>query len=108
VLRSEGDFTTLGREIGRSSTTWKIEHERFEERLRVRIDVPQACSLRIPRWRAAAGGKRHQHGVARARPRRRRDRGRLDTVSGAGAARVGEEHMPLQAAAPATPAITSA
>jgi len=49
VLRSEGDFTTLGREIELVEHYLKIEHERFEERLRVRIDVPQALRhLRIP------------------------------------------------------------
>ena len=49
VLRSEGDFTTLGREIELVEHYLKIEHERFEERLRLRIDVPQALRhLRIP------------------------------------------------------------
>ena len=49
VLRSEGDFTTLGREIELVEHYLKIEHERFEERLRVRIDVPQALRhVRIP------------------------------------------------------------
>ena len=42
VLRSEGEFTTLGRELELVEHYLKIEHERFEERLRVRIDVPQA------------------------------------------------------------------
>jgi sensor histidine kinase YesM len=41
VLRSEGDFTTLGRELELVEHYLKIEHERFEERLRVRIDVPR-------------------------------------------------------------------
>ena len=49
VLRSDGDFTTLGREIELVEHYLKIEHERFEERLRLRIDVPQALRhLRIP------------------------------------------------------------
>ena len=49
VLRSEGDFTTLGREIELVEHYLRIEHERFEERLRVRIDVPQSLRrLRIP------------------------------------------------------------
>lgn len=49
VLRSEGDFTTLGREIELVEHYLKIEHERFEERLRVRVDVPQALRhSRIP------------------------------------------------------------
>jgi hypothetical protein len=42
VLRSEGEFTTLGRELELVEHYLKIEHERFEERLRVGIDVPQA------------------------------------------------------------------
>ena len=49
VLRSEGEFTTLGRELELVEHYLKIEHERFEERLRVRIDVPQSLrTLRIP------------------------------------------------------------
>jgi hypothetical protein len=49
VLKSEGEFTTLGRELELVEHYLKIEHERFEERLRVRIDVPQALRiLRIP------------------------------------------------------------
>jgi len=49
VLRSEGDFTTLGREIELVEHYLKIEHARFEERLRVRVDVPQSLRhLRIP------------------------------------------------------------
>jgi hypothetical protein len=49
VLKSEGEFTTLGRELELVEHYLKIEHERFEERLRVRIDVPQSLrGLRIP------------------------------------------------------------
>ena len=49
VLRSEGEFTTLGRELELVEHYLKIEHERFEERLRVRVDVPQALRRhRIP------------------------------------------------------------
>ncbi len=49
VLKSEGEFTTLGRELELVEHYLKIEHERFEERLRVRIDVPQSLrSIRIP------------------------------------------------------------
>ncbi len=40
VLRPEGEFTTLGRELELVEHYLDIEHERFEERLRVRIDVP--------------------------------------------------------------------
>jgi hypothetical protein len=49
VLRSEGELTTLGREIELVEHYLDIERERFEERLQVRIDVPQALrSLTIP------------------------------------------------------------
>ena len=49
VLKSEGEFTTLGRELELVEHYLKIEHERFEERLRVRIDVPPALhAYRIP------------------------------------------------------------
>jgi signal transduction histidine kinase len=49
VLRSEGEFTTLGREIELIESYLDIEHARFEQRLRVRIDVPAALrSLRVP------------------------------------------------------------
>jgi hypothetical protein len=40
VLRSEGEFTTLGRELELIEAYLDIERARFEERLRVRIDVP--------------------------------------------------------------------
>jgi len=49
VLRSDGEFTTLGREIELVEHYLKIEHERFEERLRIAIDVPAALrGHRIP------------------------------------------------------------
>jgi len=49
VLKSEGEFTTLGREVELIEHYLKIEYERFEERLRVRIDVPQSLRAhRIP------------------------------------------------------------
>jgi hypothetical protein len=49
VLRSEGEFTTLGREIELVEHYLDIERERFEERLRVSIDVPQALrTVRVP------------------------------------------------------------
>jgi two-component system LytT family sensor kinase len=49
VLRSEGEFTTLGREIELVESYLDIEHARFEQRLRVRIDVPAALrNLRVP------------------------------------------------------------
>ena len=40
VLRSEGEFTTLGRELEVIEAYLDIERERFEQRLRVSIDVP--------------------------------------------------------------------
>jgi two-component system LytT family sensor kinase len=49
VLRSEGEFTTLGREVELIESYLEIEHARFEQRLRVRIDVPAALrGLRVP------------------------------------------------------------
>ncbi len=49
VLRSEGEFTTLGRELDLIEAYLDIEHARFEQRLRVRIDVPQALrNIRLP------------------------------------------------------------
>jgi len=49
VLKSEGEFTTLGRELELVEHYLKIEHERFEERLRVRVNAPQSLrALRIP------------------------------------------------------------
>ena len=49
VLRSEGELTTLGRELELIESYLDIERARFEERLRVRIDVPAALkSLRVP------------------------------------------------------------
>jgi two-component system LytT family sensor kinase len=40
VLRSEGEFTTLGRELEMVESYLEIERARFEQRLRVTIDVP--------------------------------------------------------------------
>ena len=40
VLRSEGEFTTLGRERELIDCYLKIEHERFEERLAYTLDIP--------------------------------------------------------------------
>ncbi len=49
VLRSEGDATTLGRELDLVEAYLDIERARFEERLRVSIRVPEALRhLRIP------------------------------------------------------------
>jgi two-component system LytT family sensor kinase len=49
VLRSEGEFTTLGRELEMIESYLDIERARFEHRLAVRIDVPHALMhLRVP------------------------------------------------------------
>ncbi len=49
LLRRDGEFTTLGREMDIVAHYLDIEHERFEERLRVRIDVPAPLrSAHIP------------------------------------------------------------
>src|SRR4029453_13975706 len=40
VLRSDGEFTTLGRERELIDCYLQIERERFEERLRTQIDIP--------------------------------------------------------------------
>jgi hypothetical protein len=49
VLRSDGEFTTLGREIDLVEHYLMIERERFEERLSIRIDVPANLrDCRIP------------------------------------------------------------
>ena len=49
VLRSEGEYTTLGREIELIESYLEIEHARFEQRLRVRIDVPAHLRrVRVP------------------------------------------------------------
>jgi hypothetical protein len=49
VLRSDGEFTTLGREMELVGHYLDIERERFEERLRVGIDVPYTLRrLSIP------------------------------------------------------------
>ncbi len=49
LLRREGEFTTLGREIDIVEHYLDIERERFEERLRVRIDLPaELRAVQIP------------------------------------------------------------
>jgi two-component system LytT family sensor kinase len=49
VLRSEGEFTTLGRELEVVEAYLDIERARFEQRLRVTIDVPARLrSVRVP------------------------------------------------------------
>jgi two-component system LytT family sensor kinase len=49
VLRSEGEFTTLGREVEVIEAYLDIERARFEQRLRVTIDVPMGLrTIRVP------------------------------------------------------------
>jgi signal transduction histidine kinase len=49
VLRSEGEFTTLGREIDTIAAYLDIERARFERRLRATLDVPKGlANLRVP------------------------------------------------------------
>jgi two-component system LytT family sensor kinase len=49
VLRSEGEFTTLGREMEIVESYLEIERARFDERLRIRLDVPSTLlHMRIP------------------------------------------------------------
>jgi signal transduction histidine kinase len=49
VLRSEGEFTTLGRELEIVESYLDIERARFEQRLRVTIDVPARLRhIRLP------------------------------------------------------------
>jgi len=49
VLRSEGEFTSLGRELEVVESYLDIERARFEQRLRVTIDVPARLrNIRVP------------------------------------------------------------
>jgi two-component system LytT family sensor kinase len=49
VLRSEGEFTTLGRERELIDCYLRIERERFEERLEFTLQIPEAlCRLAVP------------------------------------------------------------
>jgi len=49
VLRSEGELTTLGRELDIVECYLDIERARFEQRLRVTIDVPRRLrDIRVP------------------------------------------------------------
>jgi two-component system, LytTR family, sensor kinase len=70
VLRSDGEMTTLGREIELVRHYLDIERERFEERLHVTIDVPAAlttlpvpCLIVQPLVENAV-----KHGIARSVP----------------------------------------
>jgi sensor histidine kinase YesM len=49
VLRTDGEFVTLGEELALIAAYLDIERARFEERLRVSVDVPEhLLSLRLP------------------------------------------------------------
>jgi len=49
VLRTDGEFVTLGEELELIVSYLDIEHARFEERLRTIVDVPEELlSLRVP------------------------------------------------------------
>ena len=49
VLRPEGEFTTLGRELELVDAYLSIERARFEDRLHVTVDVPAECrEVRVP------------------------------------------------------------
>ncbi len=49
VLKSDGEMTTLGREVELVEHYLDIERERFEERLQVQVDVPeQLRTLAVP------------------------------------------------------------
>ena len=49
VLRSEGEYTTLGRELEIIESYLDIERERFEQRLRTSIHVdPELLNIRLP------------------------------------------------------------
>jgi two-component system LytT family sensor kinase len=49
VLRSEGEFTTLGRERELIDCYLRIERERFEERLEFMLDIPDdLCTQSVP------------------------------------------------------------
>ena len=82
VLRSEGEFTTLGRELELIESYLDIERARFEQRLRVRIDVPagaagsfacrRCCCSRSSRTRSSTASRRsaRRRGDRHGAPRR--------------------------------------
>jgi two-component system, LytTR family, sensor kinase len=69
VLRSEGEFTTLGQERELIASYLEIERERFEERLSVEVDLPDALTaLRLPALILQPLVENAiKHGIARAR-----------------------------------------
>lgn len=91
VLKSDGEMTTLGRELELVADYLDIERERFEERLQVSIDVPASlralpipCLIVQPLVENAV-----KHGIAPAiRGGRVRVAARLDGASGRQALRI--------------------
>ncbi|HEV8396618.1 MAG TPA: histidine kinase [Vicinamibacterales bacterium] len=69
VLRSEGEFTTLGHEQELIECYLQIERERFEERLDARVDIPAALApVAIPSLIVQPLVENAiKHGIARAR-----------------------------------------
>jgi sensor histidine kinase YesM len=69
VLRSEGEFTTLGHERELIECYLDIEKERFEERLEVSIDIPSSLAdVPIPSLIVQPLVENAiKHGIARAR-----------------------------------------
>ena len=75
VLRSEGEFTTLGRELEIVESYLDIERARFEHRLRVTIDVPPRLRAHSPAAAAAPAARRKRRQAwHRAQAERRRCR----------------------------------
>ena len=68
VLRSEGEFTTLGRELEIVEAYLAIERARFEDRLLVRIDVPARTPVRASATAAVAAARRERRQAWRGAP----------------------------------------
>ena len=87
VLRSEGEFTTLGREMEMVEAYLDIERARFERRLRVTLDVPPGLpALRVPPLvlqPIVENAVKHGISPQRRRRRRRRISARVDHARGA-------------------------
>lgn len=69
VLRTSGEFVTLGEELNLIASYLDIERARFEERLRVSVDVPQTIlDVRLPSLLLQPLVENAvKHGVARSR-----------------------------------------
>ena len=76
VFTSEGQFTTLGRELDVVESYLDIERARFEDRLCVSIDVPRSPARRpCSAARAAAAGRKRRQARHRSARRRRNSDG---------------------------------